>query len=94
MFLANHTQSTIESTMREYGISREEAPTQMITLGFAEILEAEKIVLMISGEHKAETTKELLEGEVTEDNPASILKEYVNATVIIDEDAASLLEEI
>src|SRR5690625_356344 len=93
MFLAQHTDSTIQSTMREYGISREEAPTAMITLGFKEILEAEKIVLMISGEHKAEATKTLIEGEVTEDNPASILQKYDNATVIIDEEAASMLKE-
>lgn len=93
MFLAQHKDSTIESTMREYGITREEAPTAMITLGFKDILEAEKIVLMISGTHKAEATKALLEGEVIEDNPASILQRYDKATVIIDEDAASMLEE-
>ena len=93
MFLAQHKDSTIESTMREYGITREEAPTVMITLGFKEILEAEKIVLMISGTHKAEATKALLEGEVIEDNPASILQRSDKATVIIDENAASMLEE-
>lgn len=93
MFLAQHTNSTIESTMREYGISRDETPTEMITLGFKEILEAEKVVLMISGKHKAEATKELIEGEVTEENPASILQEFENATVIIDEKASSLLKK-
>jgi glucosamine-6-phosphate deaminase len=93
MFLAQHTDSTIESTMKEYDISREKTPTAMITLGFKEILEAEKIVLMISGEHKAEATKTLIEGEVTENNPASILQQYENATVIIDEEAASMLEK-
>ncbi|GAB2323936.1 glucosamine-6-phosphate deaminase [Alkalibacterium sp. m-11] len=94
MLLADHTDSTIESTMKEYGITdRAEAPDQMITLGFSEILEAEKVLLLISGKHKADATKELLEGEVTEDNPASILKEHKNFTVIIDEDAASLVEK-
>lgn len=92
MFLADHTDSTIESTMKEYGITdRAEAPDQMITLGFKEILDADKVLLLVSGKHKAEATKELLEGEVTEDNPASILKEHKNFTVIIDEDAASLI---
>src|SRR5699024_3761832 len=93
MFLAQHTNSTIESTMSEYGISRDETPTEMITLGFKEILEAEKVVLMISSKHKAEATKELIEGEVTEENPASILQEFDNATVIIDEKASSLLKK-
>ena len=93
MFLAKHTQSTIESTMKEYSITREEAPTEMITLGFAEILDAEKVLLLVSGEHKAEATKELLEGEVTEENPASVLHNHDNSIVIIDEDAASLVDK-
>lgn len=93
MFLAEHTQSTIESTMKEYNISKEEAPTEMITLGFSEILAAKEILLLISGKHKAAATKELLEGEVTQDNPASVLRTHEKVTVIIDEEAASLVNK-
>lgn len=93
MFLAKHDESTIQSTMREYGIEREATPTEMITLGFTEILEAEKVILVVSGEHKAEAVKTLLEGEITPDCPATALRNSNNAIVIIDEDAASLLEK-
>lgn len=93
MFLAQHDESTIQSTMREYGIEREEAPTEMITLGFTEILEAEKVILLVSGKHKAGAVKALLEGEITPDCPATALRNSDNAIVIIDEDAASLLEK-
>lgn len=93
MFLAKHDDSTIQSTMKEYGIEREEAPTEMLTLGFTEICEAEKVIVIVSGKHKAEAVKALLEGEITTDCPATALRNHDNAIVIIDEDAASLLEK-
>lgn len=93
MFLADHTQSTIESTRKEYNLAEEETPTQMITLGFSEILEAEKILLLVSGTHKAEATKQMLEDEITEENPVSGLRKHDDVSVIIDQDAASLLNK-
>lgn len=91
IFLANHTEATIQSTMKEYNITREEAPKQMITLGFKEILEARQILLLASGKHKAQAVKDTLEGPITEGCPASVLRKFSNVTVIIDEEAASLL---
>jgi len=72
-------------------IKSEEAPKQMITLGFKEILEAKQILLLASGKHKAQAVKDTLEGPITEDCPASVLRNLSNVTVIIDEEAASLL---
>ncbi|WP_130859224.1 6-phosphogluconolactonase [Gracilibacillus phocaeensis] len=91
MFLAEHHESTIQSTMKEYGITREEAPTEMLTLGLKEIAEAETVLLLVSGKHKAQAVKDLVEGDVTPDCPASVLRNCENAVVIVDEDAASLL---
>ena len=91
MFVAKHTKSTIQSTMREYGIPLEETPKRMFTLGFSEIMAAKKIVLIVSGKHKAEAVKNLLEGEISTDCPVSYLKNHENFIVIIDEAAASLL---
>lgn len=93
MFLADHTESTIESTRKEYNLSEEETPNQMITLGMSEILKADKILLLISGKHKAETVKDLIEGEITPEVPATALRNHDNVTVIIDKDAASLLSD-
>lgn len=93
MFLAKHDESTIQSTMREYGIERKNTPTEMLTLGFTEILEAEKVILLVSGKHKAVAVKALLEGEITSDCPATALWNNENTIVIIDEEAASLLEK-
>lgn len=91
MFLAQHREATIQATMNEYSIKREETPTEMLTLGLKEITAAKKILLLVSGKHKAQALKDLINGEITPDCPASILRRCENATVIVDEDAASLL---
>lgn len=93
MFLADHTESTIESTRKEYDLSEEETPNQMLTLGMSEILKADKILLLISGTHKAETVKDLIEGEITPEVPATALRNHDDVTVIIDKEAASLLSK-
>ncbi|MBM6615260.1 6-phosphogluconolactonase [Desemzia sp. RIT804] len=93
MFLAKHEDSTIKSTMKEYGITREESPTEMFTLGFSEILDADKVVLLVSGAHKAKAVKDFIEGEITRECPVTALREHHNVIAIIDEEAASLLEK-
>lgn len=93
IFLADHDDSTINSTMKQYNLTREEAPDSMITLGFTEILEAEKVILMVSGIHKAEAIKNIIEGDITTEWPASYLRDKSNVILVVDEDAASLLSK-
>lgn len=71
--------------------SIDEVPEFAITMGIKNILQAKEILLLASGKGKAEAIKKLVEGEMTVDFPASALKEHANVTVIIDEEAASLL---
>ncbi|EUJ43388.1 MULTISPECIES: glucosamine-6-phosphate deaminase [Listeria] len=91
LFLADSDDSTINSTMLYYKVSREEAPEQMLTLGLADMMEAEQILVTASGTRKAEAVKATLEGPVTTDCPASILQNHPNVVFIIDEEAGSLL---
>jgi glucosamine-6-phosphate deaminase len=93
LFLADSHESTIQSTMQYQGLTREEAPTQMITLGLADIMEAEHILVASSGVRKAQAVKDTLEGPISEDCPASIFRKHPNVTFIMDEAAASLLEK-
>jgi len=92
-FCARHEESTIQSTMKLYGVSRREAPTEMFTLGFEEISAAKIPLLIASGQSKAEAVRRLLEEPVDEGCPASFLRMHQNFTFIIDEEAASLLSE-
>ena len=81
-------ESTREANARFFN-SIEEVPTQAITMGIETIMESREILLLVSGEPKAEALKELFEGQVTEEFPASILKEHANVTVIADQSALS-----
>lgn len=92
-FCARHADSTIQSTMQLYGITRDEAPTEMFTLGFKEIMEAKLPLLIASGKSKAEAVRRMLEEPIDESCPASYLRQHPDFTFIIDEEAASLLQE-
>ncbi|MFP3392649.1 glucosamine-6-phosphate deaminase [Brevibacillus sp. SIMBA_040] len=84
------TESTIEANAR-YFASIEEVPTQAVSMGIKTILRAKKVVLLASGEAKAEAVRLMLEGEATADVPASLLQLHPDVTVIVDEAAASQL---
>ncbi|MBO1515692.1 glucosamine-6-phosphate deaminase [Metabacillus bambusae] len=80
------TQSTREANAR-YFTSIEEVPTQAITMGIHSIFNSKEILLLASGKAKQDAMVKLLNGDVTESFPASILKQHPNATIIADEEA-------
>lgn len=65
---------------------------EMVTFGPQTIMAAKELVLIVNGEKKAAIIKQALEGPITEDIPASVLRLHPNLTVILDQAAASLLE--
>jgi glucosamine-6-phosphate isomerase len=64
-----------------------------ITLGIADIMEARHVILLISGGKKAEIARAILEDEISDQLPASFLRNHENYTVYLDKDAASLLRK-
>jgi len=66
-------------------------PTHAMTMGTRQILRARKIILVATGESKAQAVKAMLEGEVTPQCPASALQNHPDVTVYLDPAAASLL---
>lgn len=86
------TPSTIAANQR-YFASKEEVPTHALSMGIASIMQSKEIVLLAFGEKKAQAIQAMLEGEVTESLPASILQKHPNVTVIVDQNAASLLNK-
>lgn len=83
--------STIEANSRFFE-SIEDVPTQAISMGIGSILKAKKIVLIANGENKAKAIKSLTDDFVTPLIPVSFLKLHPDVTVIIDKDAAKLIE--
>lgn len=65
-------------------------PRTAITVGIGSIMKAKKIVLLAWG-NKAEIVAKSIEGDVTEQVPASVLQNHDDCTYIIDEFAATEL---
>lgn len=85
-------QNTIEANSRFFD-SMEQVPKKAITMGMGGIMKARKVVLLASGEKKAEIIAKLLEGNINTKVPASILQVHNNVLVIVDKAAASLLKK-
>ncbi|MBR5316712.1 MAG: glucosamine-6-phosphate deaminase [Lachnospiraceae bacterium] len=83
-------ESTIEANKRFFA-SIDDVPKQAYTMGIGTIMAAKNILLIASGKDKAEIVKKAFFGPVKPEVPASILQLHPSVTIIIDEDAASLL---
>ncbi|MGL5149201.1 MAG: glucosamine-6-phosphate deaminase [Clostridium sp.] len=88
--LTGLTESTIQANAR-YFESADEVPKTAITMGLGQIMKAKKILLLASGEGKAEAIQGVVSGQITTANPATMLQMHRDVTLIVDEAAAKLL---
>lgn len=70
---------------------KEQQLSKGITLGLATFMEAGTVILLVSSLHKAEIVQKVLEGEISEQIPASLLRRHPGLRVYLDKEAASLL---
>ncbi|WP_394175381.1 glucosamine-6-phosphate deaminase [Guptibacillus hwajinpoensis] len=84
--LVELTQSTREANARFF-TDIEDVPREAITMGIATIMRSKEILLLVSGETKRNALKELLNGDVRESFPASVLNRHPNVTIIADQKA-------
>ena len=56
-------------------------------------MKAKKILMVATGENKADAIKAMVEGEISTDCPASVLQNHKDVVVIVDEAAASKLSK-
>ncbi len=89
--LVELAEETIEANSRFFD-SRGEVPEQAVTMGVGSIMGAARIVLLASGESKAEAVRKMCSGKVSTGHPASLLQLHRAVTVIADREAASLLK--
>ena len=87
------TESTIQANARFFA-SPEEVPTQAYTMGIRSIMQARKILVVVSGKGKAEIVRKAFFGPVTPSVPASILQMHNDVTLVADEDALSLVTDL
>ena len=82
----NLTESTIEANQRFFETA-DQVPRQAYTMGIGTIMRAKKILLVASGEDKAEILKQAFYGTITPDVPASILQLHPDVTLVADKAA-------
>lgn len=82
------TESTIEANKRFFA-SADDVPRQAYTMGIGTIMKAKKILLVASGEDKADIVAKAFFGDVTPEVPASILQMHPDVIVVADEAALS-----
>ena len=87
----NLTESTIEANKRFFS-SEKDVPRQAYTMGIKSIMQAKKILIIVSGKNKAEAVKNSFFGPITPAVPASILQLHNDVTIVADEAALSEID--
>ncbi|MDQ0992983.1 glucosamine-6-phosphate deaminase [Streptomyces sp. V3I7] len=86
------TEQTRSDNARFFGGDVAQVPQHVVTQGIGTILEARHLVLLATGEGKADAVAATVEGPVAAICPASALQLHPHATVVTDEAAASKLK--
>src|SRR5215470_20057633 len=82
---------TIEDSRKAFG--PQEMPQCAITVGIGTILETRRVVLLATGDSKAEAIAKSIEGPVSASVTASALQLHRDVTFIVDEEAGSKLAQ-
>lgn len=82
------TESTIQANKRFFE-KESDVPRQAYTMGIGTIMSAKKILVVVSGEDKAEILNKIINGPVTPQVPASILQLHPDVTIVADNAALS-----
>jgi len=82
--------STRIANAHEFG-NMSQVPRMAITMGINTILKSKKIILMAWGQTKAPVIQKAVEGDDTEEVPASLLQNHDDCTFVVDEAAAAEL---
>ncbi|MFW6023097.1 MAG: glucosamine-6-phosphate deaminase [Halanaerobiaceae bacterium] len=89
--LVSLSEKTIIDNSRFFS-SLEKVPKKAVTMGMATILKASRILLLASGKGKAEAIQKTVSGYISTWTPSSLLQTHSEVTLIIDQDAASLID--
>ncbi|HEX6461074.1 MAG TPA: 6-phosphogluconolactonase [Thermoleophilaceae bacterium] len=84
-----HPQTRADAAADFGGIDR--VPTHAVTVGLRTLLAARELIVLVTGDAKAEALRGMLESDPTADCPASLLRDHPRISVICDSDAAALL---
>jgi galactosamine-6-phosphate isomerase len=88
--MRSHVADIAQATqkMGQKYFKKQQVLTQGITLGIATLMEARHVLLLVSGKHKAEITHKIIEDQISEDLPASLLRNHPSFKIFLDQPAA------
>ena len=90
-----HRVRLMESTRRDNAMlfdnDPSRVPAEALSMGIGTILRARRIVLVATGEKKAECIRQATDGRLTTRVPASMLQVHAEVELILDRGAASLI---
>ncbi|OPZ24904.1 MAG: Glucosamine-6-phosphate deaminase 1 [Lentisphaerae bacterium ADurb.BinA184] len=84
--------STLAQNAALFGGDTGRVPRRALTMGVGTIIEASRILMLVTGESKAAVLAKAVEGPITSMISASALQFHAQCRVIVDEEAAQLLE--
>ena len=87
------TAQTRKDNARFFG-SAEEVPTHVLTQGLGTILRARHLLLIATGDGKADAVAAAVEGPVSASCPGSVLQLHPHVTVLLDPAAAARLQRL
>jgi glucosamine-6-phosphate deaminase len=70
-----------------------EVPQEAISMSVRQILKAKEIISVVPDARKAQAVKRCVEGSVSPETPASILRTHPETTLYLDRESASLLSD-
>jgi glucosamine-6-phosphate deaminase len=90
-----HRVTLMESTRLDnaalFGHDPSKVPREALSMGIGTILHARRIVLVATGEKKAECIRKSVNGRITTRVPASLVQVHPDVELLLDEQAASLI---
>ena len=86
------TANTIEANARFFK-SADEVPRQAVSMGIGNIMAAKCVVLVATGENKAQAVYDTIRGPITPHVPASILQLHPCCVILTDREAGRLMLE-
>ena len=84
-------ESTRKANARFFKGGIEDVPYYALTMGMGTILKAKEIIILASGESKAEAVYHAVQGPVTTVWPVSALRQHTNSFILADDRALSLV---
>jgi glucosamine-6-phosphate isomerase len=89
--------STLDDTTRTVGrkyFQEEVSLTRGITLGLNQVMQSKTLLMMANGKKKAPVIKKVVEKEISNSLPASLIRRHNNGILMIDTEASAELESL